>query len=95
MPGSVGRLRSGRRLAVAAIASVCAAVISGCGEPAAQEGRAMPPPEFAQKLIKEHPELFKTATVSKSGRKSYGDVDIRERREIIRREWEKSQGQSQ
>lgn len=55
----------------------------------------MPPPEFSQKLIKEHPELFKKETTTKSGRKVRGDVGIRERREIIRREWEKSQGGAQ
>jgi len=50
----------------------------------------MPPPEWIAKIQKEHPELFK----KKQGRRSF-DVDIRERRAILRREWAKAQGEGQ
>ena len=60
----------------------------GCGEPAVQES-SMPPREFGEKLAKEHPELF----IKKIGKnKNKTEVlDGRDKRAIIRREWENSQ----
>jgi hypothetical protein len=79
-----------RTLARVAVSWAFAATVAGCGEPAVQQGSG-PPAEFQQKLVKEHPELFK----KKVGKK-YQEIDsIRERRQIIRQEWLKQQGQAQ
>jgi hypothetical protein len=50
---------------------------------------SMPPREFGEKLAKEHPELF----IKKIGKnKNKTEVlDGRDKRAIIRREWENSQ----
>jgi hypothetical protein len=58
----------------------------GCGEPAVQQS-SMPPPEFGEKLAKEHPELF----IKKIGKNKTEVLDGRDKRAIVRREWEKSQ----
>jgi hypothetical protein len=60
----------------------------GCGEPAVQES-SMPPREFGEKLAKEHPELF----IKKIGKNKTEVLDGRDKRAIIRQEWEKSQQQ--
>jgi len=57
----------------------------GCGEPATQETNL--PAEFAQKLEKEHPELF----IKKTGRNKNEVLGGRDKREIIRREWLRAQ----
>jgi hypothetical protein len=58
----------------------------GCGEPATQES-SMPPKEFGEKLEKEHPELF----IKKIGKDKTEVLDGRDKRAIIRREYQKSQ----
>jgi len=77
-------------LAFAAVVGLWSVAAPGCGEPAPNEGRAMPPEEWTTKFQNEHPEKFKT----KQGR-IYTDVDIRQRRAILRREWAKAQGEGQ
>jgi len=86
--GIIKFLGSWRRPLVAPLVVWVSIASPGCGEPAERQGRAMPPPEFSRKLMDDHPELFK----KKTGKRAYGDVSIRERREIIRQEWEKTQG---
>ena len=56
----------------------------GCSEPSAQESTI--PADFAEKLEKEHPELF----VKKVGKKTEV-LGGRDKRDIVRREWLKSQ----
>jgi hypothetical protein len=90
MPESVSRSRSWRPLAWAAVAWLGCTAAPGCGPPATRQGPAMPPPEWIAKFQKEHPEAFK----SKDGKGKH-DVDIRERRAILRREWAKAQAQGQ
>jgi hypothetical protein len=46
----------------------------------------MPPAEFAEKLEKEHPELF----IKKTGKKTEV-LGGRDKRAIIREQWQKSQ----
>jgi hypothetical protein len=50
----------------------------------------MPPQEWSAKIQNEHPELFQR----KQGR-YYVEVSNRRRREILREEWAKAQGQGQ
>jgi hypothetical protein len=76
---------------VASTVTVWVLVLSGCGEPSAQEGSAMPPPDFQRKLEEEHPELFRI----KVGKKYQEISDRRERRRIIREAWLKEQGKAQ
>lgn len=56
----------------------------GCGKPDVQES-SMPPAEFAEKLEKEHPELF----IKKTGKKTEV-LGGRDRRAIIREAYLKS-----
>jgi hypothetical protein len=77
-----------RRLFVLVPALGTLLLFSGCGEPAVQQ-TSMPPPEFAAKLEKEHPELF----VRKIGKKKTERITGRDRRPIIREEWLKAQQQ--
>jgi len=46
----------------------------------------MPPAEFAEKLEKEHPELF----IKKTGKNKTEVLGGRDKRAIIREEWQKS-----
>jgi hypothetical protein len=62
----------------------------GCGSSAVQES-GMPPAEFAEKLEKEHPELF----VKKTGKNKTEAVAGRDKRAIIREQWLKAQQGSQ
>ena len=57
----------------------------GCGEPATQQSNISA--EFAEKLEKEHPELF----IKKTGKNKTEVLGGRDKREIIRREWLKAQ----
>ena len=57
----------------------------GCGGSAEQKS-SMPPAEFAEKLEKEHPELF----IKKTGKKTE-ILAGRDKKDIIRREWLKAQ----
>jgi hypothetical protein len=57
----------------------------GCGESGVQES-SMPSKEFADKLEKEHPELF----IKKVGKKTEV-LGGRDKRAIIRQEWDKAQ----
>ncbi len=65
----------------------CSIFPIGCGEPAVQES-SMPPKEFVDKLEAEHPELF----VKKIGKNKTEVLGGRDKRKIIREEWQKSQG---
>jgi hypothetical protein len=56
----------------------------GCGDSDSQESSM--PKEFAEKLEKEHPELF----IKKVGKKTEV-LSGRDKRMIIRREWQKTQ----
>jgi len=56
----------------------------GCADPATQESN-MPPAEFAEKLEKEHPELF----IKKTGNKTEV-LGGRDKRAVIREEYLKS-----
>jgi hypothetical protein len=58
----------------------------GCGDSAVRES-TMPPAEFTEKLEKERPELF----IEKTGKNTTGVMGGREKRAIIRREYEKAQ----
>jgi hypothetical protein len=63
----------------------CLILPIGCGgEPGAQQTNI--PADFAEKLEKEHPELF----VKKTGKKTEV-LGGRDKRDIIRREWLKAQ----
>jgi hypothetical protein len=57
----------------------------GCGEPAPMQSNI--PPEFAEKLEKEHPELF----VKKVGKNKTEVLDGRDKIRVIQREWMKAQ----
>ena len=63
----------------------CMSLPVGCGEPATHESNI--PPEFVEKLEKEHPELF----VVKTGKNQTGVLGGRERRAVLRREWLRAQ----
>jgi hypothetical protein len=75
-----------QHLAVLILLVCCGTTLPvGCGEPAVQES-SMPPKEYGEKLAKEHPELF----IKKIGKNKTEVLDGRDKRIIIRREWEKS-----
>jgi hypothetical protein len=61
---------------------------SGCGEPAVQQ-TSMPPPEWVQQFVKEHPDLF----IKKIGKNKFEKIEGRDRRPIIREAWRKAQEQ--
>jgi hypothetical protein len=79
-------------------AVVCASglSVSGCGDPAPTVDTLSPPPEWAAKFEKEHPEAFKVEVKStKKGKKLYQEVGPRERMGIFIREWAKAKAQGQ
>jgi hypothetical protein len=74
-----------RRWASSALLIVsCMLLPVGCGEPGAQQSTI--PPDFGEKLEKEHPELF----IKKTGNKTEV-LAGRDKKDIIRREWLKAQ----
>jgi hypothetical protein len=80
------RFQPVRQLAAWILSVFCCITLPvGCGEPAVRES-SMPPKEFGEKLAKEHPELF----IKKVGKNKTEVLDGRDKRAIIRREWEKS-----
>jgi len=80
------RSRVIRQLAGSIVLVFCCLILPvGCGDTARQESN-MPPAEFGEKLEKEHPELF----IKKTGNKTEV-LGGRDKREIIRQEWQKSQ----
>jgi hypothetical protein len=80
------RSRAIRQLATSIVLVFgCIILPVGCGNPGAQESN-MPPAEFAEKLEKEHPELF----IKKTGKKTEV-LGGRDKRAIIREQWQKSQ----
>ena len=81
MSARTSRSRAIRRLATwMALAFCCMILPAGCGEPGAQQSTI--PPDFAEKLEKEHPELF----IKKTGKKTEV-LGGRDKKDIIRREW--------
>jgi hypothetical protein len=65
---------------------LCCTILSvGCGEPATQQTNI--PADFAEKLEKEHPELF----IKNVGKNKTEVLGGRDKRDIIRREWLKAQ----
>ena len=64
----------------------CAFLLFGCGE--SETNQTNIPTDFAATLEKEHPELF----VKKSGKNKTEVLGGRDKRDVIRREWLKSQG---
>jgi hypothetical protein len=65
----------------------CVVLPVGCGDPVSTQSEI--PADFAQKLEKEHPELF----VKMVGKKKTEVLGGRDKKELIRKEWQKSQGE--
>jgi hypothetical protein len=66
----------------------CVVLPVGCGgDPISTQSEI--PADFAQQLEKEHPELF----VKKVGKNKTEVLGGRDKKELIRREWQKSLGQ--
>ena len=82
------RSRTIRRCAAFIGLAFCFMILpAGCGETGTQKS-SMPSAEFAEKLEKDHPELF----VKKVGKGNKTEVlGGRDKRAIIREEWLKSQ----
>ncbi len=80
------RPRAIRPLATLVGLAVCSAIFPvGCGESASQQSSI--PADFAAKLETEHPELFE----KKTGKNKTEKLGGRDKRAIIREEWQKSQ----
>ena len=76
-----------RRAAASLVLIICSTILPlGCGEPETNQTNI--PADFAAKLEKDHPEFF----VKKIGRNKTEVVSGRDKKDIIRREWLKSQG---
>jgi major membrane immunogen (membrane-anchored lipoprotein) len=74
-----------QRTIVIAFVLCCMCLPIGCGSSEVEQS-TMPSAEFAAKLEKEHPELF-----SKKVGQKIEKLDGRDKRAIIREEWQKSQ----
>ena len=80
------RSRAIRRSATSIVMVLCCTIPPiGCGEPATQQSNM--PSDFAEKLEKEHPELF----IKKTGQNKTEVLGGRDKRDIVRREWLKAQ----
>ena len=79
--------RAIRPLAAFLFVSGCLILPVGCGDSATQQSSI--PTDFAEKLEKERPELF----IKKSGKNKTEVLGGRDKRAIIREEWQKSQQQ--
>ncbi len=79
--------RGSRRVTHLTYTMIFASVLTaGCGEAGTNQTNI--PADFAATLEKEHPELF----IKKTGKGKTEVLGGRDKRDIIRREWLKSQG---
>jgi hypothetical protein len=89
MSSRVKRLKAWRQASIlAAIAWGCSATLAGCGEPSRLASGGGDAKELIEIQKKVAPDLFKKKTPRGWG---YEDVDLRERRQILREERQKQQ----